>query len=527
MDHLPATLETLFQKNIMPSLSEPDIELAVTALAIADQKRRFYIGKLLENQGEDALDALADGLANGEPEVRRSAVFILGRLLEGPHASLTRALQDADAKVRKNACIALGRFKDASIAPVLLTALQQETQEWVSPSLILAIGATQPQLLKDYKSQNPEETEALRKALDQGATLPSSPVFRDALPLYLSTLPGLEDAVVSQNLPLKPIPVAIQSSGRYSITTKPETLWQFRAMTEFLLPLSTFDWNIETTLPLPPLEALDTYHAKNTDIPFRLELRHIPLQRHAQRRDRIPDLVSRMAERYPRWRNSPSRYIWELRLEPVGGRRTQEAAPPTRWQWLAKPCALPDPRFFYRAKDIPASMSGPTAGGIMTLAKPYLTQNARVIDPCCGSGTLLFERHVAGTCTTTGVDIAHSAIEAAKANDAVYQQQHKAHTQWIGKDILRYTPDEPFDELFSNLPFGLRVGGHDDNVALYEGLFAKLPQLLKPEGLLVLYSQEVQLLDKLSRQAPVSVLVRKRIEVGGLKPLLLILRWKG
>ena len=540
MQQLPATLEVLYLKNATPRLPESDMAQVVAALAVIDQQRRFFIGRLLERQGEDALDALAVGLATGEDEVRRSAAFLLGRLLEGPHPALIRALQDTDGKVRKNAGIAIGRLGDAAAGPALLQALESEPFHWVRTSLILALGTTQPALLRAYQPGGPQEAEALRKAMDQDTAPPVVPALNGAMSVFVRSLPGLEGGLAAeataQGMGLKPVPIIVQSTGQFSVTAAPNTLWRLRSMAEWLMPLDAFDWDGDSaTLSLPPLAQLEGYHDA-FPIPFRLELRHLPLAPHTQRRDQVPTLVARLAAAFPRWRNSPSRYSWELRLEPAGrlkgdpSRQPGTATPPLppRWRWLAKPSIIADPRFTYRVQDIPASMSGPTAGGIMALAKPYLTQNAQVLDPCCGSGTLLFERLLAGHCDVTGVDIAHSALQAAQANDIAFKRLHPdtGHTRWIGKDILRYTPDAPYDELFANLPFGLRVGGHEVNLTLYEGLFAAFDKLLKPKGLLVLYSQEVQLLDKLSRAAPVAVLVRKRIEVGGLKPLLLILRWK-
>lgn len=77
----------------------------------------------------------------------------------------------------------------------------------------------------------------------------------------------------------------------------------------------------------------------------------------------------------------------------------------------------------------------------------------------------------------------------------------------------------------TNMPFGIRVGDHRQNTTLYKDFFSLLPNLLKPQGLLVLYTQEITLSkDLFDKTAGIKLLEIHRFEVGGLKPAVFIAR---
>ena len=145
-----------------------------------------------------------------------------------------------------------------------------------------------------------------------------------------------------------------------------------------------------------------------------------------------------------------------------------------------------------------------------------------MLDPFCGSGTLLIEREKLTPCDAlTGVDIAHAAIDIARENAAAAD----CGAKFIANDCLRFEANRKYDEVISNLPFGNRVGTHAQNERLYAGLLEKLPQWLKPGGVAVLYTMEFTLLKKLLRETPALRLVaHERTEAGGLMPGIFILQ---
>ena len=217
--------------------------------------------------------------------------------------------------------------------------------------------------------------------------------------------------------------------------------------------------------------------------------------------------------------NAPSDYELELRV----------SAQPRSCRVYVKLFTVRDERFLYRKESIPASMNPSTAAAVLRFAGDYLTVNARVIDPCCGSGTLLFERGLLSPCDSlTGVDIAHKAIDAARMNaDAAAILFGIRQAKFIVNDILRFEVKRPYDELICNLPFGNRVGDHSSCEKLYRGLLDKLPKLVRKGGVAVLYTMEFTLLKKLIREREgLELLSQGRTESGGLTPMIFIIRVK-
>jgi 23S rRNA G2445 N2-methylase RlmL len=170
-------------------------------------------------------------------------------------------------------------------------------------------------------------------------------------------------------------------------------------------------------------------------------------------------------------------------------------------------------------------MNPAVAAAVLHFAQEHLSVNARVIDPCCGSGTFLIERGLLSPCASlTGVDIAHHAIDIARENTAL----SGVNAKYTVNDILRFECHRPYDELISNLPFGNRVGDHSSCEKLYKGLLDKLPQLVKKGGTAILYTMEFTLLKRLIRErsAFLELVSQARTEAGGLTPMIFILKVK-
>jgi 23S rRNA G2445 N2-methylase RlmL len=160
----------------------------------------------------------------------------------------------------------------------------------------------------------------------------------------------------------------------------------------------------------------------------------------------------------------------------------------------------------------------------MQCVKSELRESHRVLDPFCGSGTLLIERAWAGTCQElVGIDISSKALEAAGKNA---QASGFSNIEFIQCDMRKAAYDNPFDEVITNLPFGLRVGTHQHNETLYRDFFSILPKILRSSGLVVLYTQEIRLTQELfdSVSRVFELLSVHRIHTGGLQPAVFIAR---
>jgi predicted RNA methylase len=182
---------------------------------------------------------------------------------------------------------------------------------------------------------------------------------------------------------------------------------------------------------------------------------------------------------------------------------------------------LEDHRFDYRKESISASINPVTAASIMRLCEPYTKPDADVLDPFCGSGTMLIERSfLKPVASLVGVDISGQAIKAAIAN----RHASKRRIALIHGDVLSYGAAQ-YDEIVANMPFGIRVSGHESNLKLYAAFADKLLTLLKEGGYAFLLTQEKKLLrDEIGKQAALSIIREENFESGGLCPTLFIIR---
>ena len=162
-----------------------------------------------------------------------------------------------------------------------------------------------------------------------------------------------------------------------------------------------------------------------------------------------------------------------------------------------------------------------TASCLARYAKQFeKRERPRVLDPFCGCGSLLFARESLGPCRVlVGVDKSGTAVESARVN----ARAGKSKASFVTKDALRFEAREGFDLILSNLPFGNRVGNHEDNTRLYDRFVRRLPELLSPGGTAVLYTMEYTLLKScLDRAKGLTLRERKRTEAGGLLPWIFV-----
>ena len=182
---------------------------------------------------------------------------------------------------------------------------------------------------------------------------------------------------------------------------------------------------------------------------------------------------------------------------------------------------MADNRYPWRQRTISASIHPATAACLARYAKRFeKRERPRVLDPFCGCGSLLFAREKLGPCRVLmGVDKSGAAVESARIN----ARAGKSRAAFVTKDILRFEGREGFDLILSNLPFGNRVGSHEDNTRLYARFARRLLELLSPGGTAVLYTMEYTLLKKSLERVPGLILrERMRTEAGGLLPWIFV-----
>lgn len=131
----------------------------------------------------------------------------------------------------------------------------------------------------------------------------------------------------------------------------------------------------------------------------------------------------------------------------------------------------------------------PTIGAAMAfIAKPQ--ENETMLDPCCGSGTLLAEIYglQSKIGKVTGFDLDPEAIKVARENLRKIPQAEA----FTGDGTLTGRPDGTIDLVMANLPFGKQFGKKEDNPALYTAMVKEMVRLAKkPSFRAVLLTSDV------------------------------------
>jgi tRNA G10 N-methylase Trm11 len=155
-----------------------------------------------------------------------------------------------------------------------------------------------------------------------------------------------------------------------------------------------------------------------------------------------------------------------------------------------------DDRFTYRKHITATSIKPSNAALVMELVKDYLKPEAKVLDPFCGVGTMLIERHkLVKANTMYGIDILEEAINGARINT---KEAHQiAH--YINKDFFEFSHEYLFDEVITDMPFMIGKITKDEIYELYDRFFTKIREHLTKDGIIIMYSHDKSIVQKLER----------------------------
>ena len=138
-------------------------------------------------------------------------------------------------------------------------------------------------------------------------------------------------------------------------------------------------------------------------------------------------------------------------------------------------------------------------------AKPYLKENAQILDPCCGVGTMLIERDILVPAREKyGIDIFGDAIDMARENAALAGEK----INFIHRDYFDFKHDYKFDEIVTNMPVKGKKAKEDMD-AFYARFFEKSKSLLAEDGIIIMYSNEVGFVKKQLRLQPCYRLIQE------------------
>jgi len=143
----------------------------------------------------------------------------------------------------------------------------------------------------------------------------------------------------------------------------------------------------------------------------------------------------------------------------------------------------------HRVAERPGSLPPTIAAAMAFLGNPR--DDDTVLDPVCGSGTLLAEVHAyAHGAGLRGIDKDRQAIAAARRNLAHVPQLELA----AGDARATGLPDGSISLVIANLPFGKQFGSPAENRKLYQDILRELLRLGRPGWRAVLLTSDLEAL---------------------------------
>ncbi len=469
-------------------------------------------------------------LAQLETEHSRAALAMLGRAARResikqaliPHTGQILAfLQHTDAKTRKNAAILLGQLGRRETVAALSDALTAESQQFVRPSLILALGAIGGTAAREALQALPvpegedknqhAERDARQKALSRLAPAENRRFTGFPAPRTVWLMParGLTGSLLAEARE-RNIEVTQNGPLVQATTRNLPSLFQLRGFYEALMPFASQVPATPQAIAQAVADAglfteLSAMHDGQGPFPTRLELRGGTADRGAFASSFFACLED------SEFTNAPSSYDIEIRAWIKENKAT-----------LAfRLYTLRDPRFEYRLSSVSASMHPAVAASLLFEHRHFMQPHHTILDPFCGAATLLIERRkLMGASAITGLDISPKAFTIARSNC----HQAGLHAKIFQRDCRGFHSDSGFDEILCNLPFGHRVGTHDDNEQLYADILEQWHGLLRPKGFILAVTNDKQSFLAHAQKQRWRVVKQTNFWAGGLAPTAYLLQ---
>jgi len=171
----------------------------------------------------------------------------------------------------------------------------------------------------------------------------------------------------------------------------------------------------------------------------------------------------------------------------------------------------------WRIEYVPAGIN-PSLAYIMCLIAD-LKDSDIVYDPFCGASVLpITALKYFNVKRVVCSDISGNAIEKSKHNfysANIDGDRYKLFGCDIKKNKLS---KQNIDKIISNLPFGIRVGSHEENEEAYKALEVLAKKILRTKGKIVLLTQEKVLIREVFKKSDWNVKSVMRVNEGGLLP---------
>ena len=414
-------------------------------------------------------------------------------------------LASEDAKTRKNAALLIGDLQISHLADDLFKAYESENTRFVKSSYLTALLQLDiPQLvpkLVDQKKllEQTEITEENRKHVDEelreinkilikyNGIKRHTPILEGVRAELLLTTNKLHREIVRRQLPVKETKLhpfgEIVKTDNIRLIMKVRTYRQMYFMINTEGLLSGNEREMASQLWKSDMyDILRRMHREPGPFYYRIES-----SADGEFQSRLSAALDRLSG--GKLINSANNYEIVIKLI-----QTRDGS----YFPCLRLCSVKDDRFTYRKNVLSTSIHPSTAALLVELAKPYLKENAQIMDPFCGVGTMLIERKLAVPAREIyATDIYGDAIEMGRENARIA----KTGINFIHRDFFDFKHDYKFDELITDMP----VRGKQTRSEMelfYERFFDKAKQILAKGGIIVMYSNEIGFVKKQIRLRP-------------------------
>jgi len=181
---------------------------------------------------------------------------------------------------------------------------------------------------------------------------------------------------------------------------------------------------------------------------------------------------------------------------------------------------LTPPSYRYRGRErafARAALRPSLAHALVWLSSPRAGDH--VIDPFCGSGTILEERLAYPARHVVGGDIDSGAAAAARSNVVPLGG---AIARW---DATRLPiPSGEVDAIVTNLPFGRQISRRDDVPRLYRASVREMCRVLAPHGRIVALTDRTEAMHDAAAAAGLRTMGMHPLSLKGLHPTIVVMR---
>lgn len=427
------------------------------------------------------------------------------QMLAGKESMIMEFLRDEDAKTRKNAALLLGDISCQNAVEALYDAYKNENTLFVKSSYLQALAQMdvgdklnelkecldvlqKTKIDEENKKHVEEEIRALRKLVIQyeGINRHTADIKAKKVTVILLTNRTQRETI---RRTIDCGEAVLHPLGIQVVTDNLPAVMKIRTFRDMVFPL-----NREGFLSADPKEAakelwesdilglLDYLHVEKGGYYFRIECKgSMSLEERSAFTKKMAAELETLSE--GQLINSTSDYEVEIRLI---ANKDGEFFPCLKLSTIKKR------RFTYRKNAIAASIHPSTAALIVELAKDFLKEDAQIIDPFCGVGTMLIERNKKVPAREIyGTDIFGDAILFARENASLAE----VRINFIHRDFRDFKHAYLFNEIITNMPLrGKKTKQEMD--AFYGEFFEKAKEILTKDAVIIMYTNELGFVKK-------------------------------